>query len=413
MSFPVTCYVKRCGPLGEDLEATTKRSSRELEKAIITAVVKQAAFALGIQIGLMFLGPIGMAVSALMTVVQLVTGRIYQRATEETVARTMEAIKARGDAAQTRMQKEGEKIYQEEFPAARALAMSDQPLDKGLGGFSLKRIVKKTVSNVKKAVVLPVTHALAKFDDVVLQNKELQTDWAGKLVFRPMARAVGNATMVVAKALEKSNISKEGSLTKAVAKGREDALDVATTVGRLANPYTVLPETVGLAAKHTGQLISAGFTATGNKGAAEEVKRIGGGVHAGAQEAISVFTPIGSVRLFTGSEGLLAARAECEKMRLKAFASIDKMTAEGIAKMKSPEGRKAMRLKTAQALRDDPEFAAQMVELRELEAAEKAALNAKEAQLTAIVGPPPSTKAGAGTFMGIAAGIAAAFVATR
>ncbi len=411
MSFPVRCYQVQRGPLGEDLEATIKRSSRELEHSVIEATVKAAAWSVGVQIGLMFLGPIGMAVSALMSVVQLITGRIYQKAASETVARTMDEVKKRGDAATKIMQEEGGKIYQEELPAARILAMSDQPLDKGLGGFSLKRIVKKTVSNVKNAVTKPVGKALSKFDDVVLQNEKLQSDWAGALI-RPVVRAVGNTAMVVARTLENANISKEGSLTKAVSKGREDSLSVATSVGKLINPMTASQETVGLVAKHGGQAVAAVMTATGNEKGAAEVKRITGGVHEGAQQTVTMLTPAGSVNMFTGREGLLATREECEKLRIKAFASIDKMRVEGIAKMKSPEGRKAMRISIAQKLRDDPVFSAQLQELREIEAAERAALNTKEAQLTALVGPAPSSNS-AGTFVGVAAAIGAAFAFTR
>lgn len=408
MSFPVVCYVERRGHLGETLDESMKRSGRELTKAIIEAVVKQAAFSMGIQIALMFVPIIGWAISGLVSVTQMIVGKYYQKQMNDVIADTMEAIKQRGAAVEARVMAAGEKVYMEELPAGRALAMSDQPLPEGLSGWW-----GDFTGSVRKVVKTKIAAPVRKFiKDPKMQVKALVALTPIGMVGLAVQQ-IGRAAVSTAKAIESTNIIGKGDLSSPLRKASVVTNDVMFSAGKLASPFTQVQETVGLVGKHGGQIVAAAFEATGNEGAAEEARRIGGGIHTGAQETMTALTPAGSFNLFTGREGLVAAREACENMRTKAFAQLDQMATEGIAKLQTPECRQTMRVAIAKKLREDPVFNQQMQELRDLEAAEKAALNVEEAKLTAIVGTGTASKAGAGTFMGVAAAVAAAFVATR
>jgi ferric-dicitrate binding protein FerR (iron transport regulator) len=98
-------------------------------------------------------------------------------------------------------------------------------------------------------------------------------------------------------------------------------------------------------------------------------------------------------------------------MRERAFASIDAEAAEAIVKFKSPEGRQNTRIALAKALRNDPDFMAQVQELRDLEAQRRQPIDDYTALLEQEAGPPSSS--GAGTILGVAAAGAAAFMIAR
>jgi hypothetical protein len=387
------------------MEATLKRSSEELTDAIVEAVIKQAAFSVGIQIALLFVPVIGWALSGLISLVQMITGKYYQRQMQDVIDDTIAEIKARGDASEKRLTAIGRDVFAQELPAGRALAMSTAPLE-GLGENMFERLGR----NVGQKLVM-IARAPKK-------QEKLFTDLA-TFGLRPMTKAVLNVPLFAAKRLEVAGVVKQGTLTKPLTKVRETGADMAQSFSRFTNPMTTTQETTGLAAKWGSQAVAAVFNATGNEKAAEEALRIGNKVHAGAQETMAVFTPTGSYNLFTGREGLVTAREQCDAMRASAFAQIDKMTADGVVKIQSPECRAQMRVGIAKALRQDPTFIAQMQQLRDIEEQERAMANAQVMQFrndVASLPPPteaPPASSGAGAAVGLAAAVAAALALTR
>jgi hypothetical protein len=403
--FPVRCRVVRA--LGEgELEATLKKTSSDLNDAIVTAVVKQAAYSTGIQIALMFAGPLGLAISGLASLVQMIAGKYYQKQMQDVINDTMDAIKNRGTAMEARLTAEGQTVFMQELPAGRALAMSNTPLE-GLG----ENIFERAVRNVSKVpgdvwrVVTSPTKTLKIVGDIYTAGA------------RPIAKALLNVPLAVAKRAEYVGVAKEGTLTKPLLTIRETTNDVLTSAGRFLSPISVVQESVGLTAKWGGQAVAAGMKATGNEKGAAEVLRVTEGIHQGAQGTMTAFTPAGSYNLISGREGLLAARDACERMRGQAFAQMDKMTSEGIAKLQSPTCREQMRIGIAKALRQDPAFIEQMQRLREIEEQERLAQAAQIASLKQDVAslPPVAAPAssGAGTAVGLAAAVAAAIAFTR
>ena len=414
MSFPIRCYIVQRGPFGDDLQTVLAHSSSDLEKTIITAVAKQAAISIAMQISLMCIPIAGQALAGLMSLTQSIVGKYYSKQMTDVIAQTMDDIKTRSLAVQQRVAVAGQAVFIEELPAARDLAMNGQPIDQGLGDIwqKLSSALSTVAKTVVKAVPKPVTKVLSKFDDSVLQNKMLQTDFISKGILNPIVRGVTGAAIAVVKPLENANIINKGTLTDPLSKARTDALNVSQSAGRVLNPLTAIPEDVGLTAKYAGQAVSSVLSATGNASGAAEASRLANDIHQGAQDAISVLTPAGLVNELTGRDTYLAARQSCDDMKNKAFAALDKTASDAIAQLQSPAGRKTIRTQAALAMRADPAFQQQLAELQALNAQSQSTLDAQSAQLTAVVGPPPA-KAGAGTLVGLAAAVAAAFAVTR
>lgn len=404
MTFPIPCRVVRKSPLGDDLESTIKKSSNELNDAVVTAVVKQAAFSVGIQIALMFVPVIGWAISGLISLVQMIVGKYYQKQMQAVIADAIDQIKLRGTASEQRLLAVGQEVYAQEFPAGRALAMSNTALG-GLGANIFERAGHKIGKTIVQIVRSPK------------KQEKLFTD-VFTFGLRPLTKAALNIPVFAAKRLEVAGVVKAGALSKPLTSIRETATDMVRSFARGVNPLTTGQETIGLASKWSGQTVAAGFRATGNEKGAEAVLKVTEGVHKAAQDTMTSLTPTGSYNLFTGREGLVVAREACDNMQARAFAQIDKMTAEGVVTMRSPETRGKMRIGIAKALREDPTFIAQMQQLRDIEEQEKARSDAEVSQFKQDVAslPPPVEAApasGTGTVVGLAAAVAAALAISR
>jgi len=364
---------------------------------------------MGVQIALMFVPVIGWAIAGLLSVTQMIVGKHYQREMNKLIADTTANIKERAAAAESRVMEAAQAVYMQELPAGRALAMSSQPL-----GETIFERAYHAVVNLPKTVL----RAAARLEDqtkIIIKDPKKQlkllVDISPVGLARLAVNAATGAVLTGAKALESTGMVKEGKLSKPIAETRATVSDVTLSAARLASPFTAVQEGAGLTAKWYGEAAGAALDLVGKDGAAEEARRIGRGVHSGAQEMMTALTPTGSYNLLSGREGYVEAKAACEAMRTKAYASIDAMTRDGIAKVQSEEGRKSMRVSIAKRLREDPIFLQQMEEMRLLEEQEKAMLNKSEQGLTDIVGPP-SEKPGVGTLVGIAAAAAAAFAFT-
>lgn len=405
---PLRCTIvrPRVGyvPLGSEpgLQTVLEKEQKLLTKAIINAVIKSAAFNTGIQIALMCIPVIGQAIAGLMALMNMILGQVYQNAIKRVIANTMEAIKVRGEQARARVEEVGSQLCREEYPAAMQMAMSSQPL----GDFWSRlvkapdRIVRKVGHQVREIVVDPQK-----------QMKFLTTISSPFGLIRLGVKAAENVVIGGAKLVEDANIVKEGSISEPLKEVRDTVDDVGFSAQKATSPFTTVQESTGLIAKHGTAVVAAAMEATGNEKGAEEVRKIGNQIHGAAQDMMTAATPTGGYNLFSGREGLLAARAACEHMRERAFASIDAEAAEAIVKFKSPEGRQNTRIALAKALRNDPDFMAQVQELRDLEAQQRQPIDDYTALLEQEAGPPSSS--GAGTLLGVAAAGAAAFMIAR
>jgi hypothetical protein len=441
-NFPLRCRVVRRSSLGEEDQLTRvlTKAGEDMSTAIIEAVIKQCAFSLSINIGLMFVPVMGQAIAGLMSVMQMIAGKKYEKDTQQIIEETSQAIKDRAERASREVKQVGEMVYAQELPAARTLAMSNQPLD-GFGSF-----VKSAVSSVGKAisgaassfddavrrVSKSVSDSLAKAEDdvkkqaakledqakVIAKNPEAQLKFITTLSPIGLARLgikyAGNVAVGAAKAIESTNIVGKGDLSKPLSQARENIDENMYTAQRLASPITGAQEGVRLTAKVGGEAAAKALEAAGQKAAAEDLRKHTQEVARYAYQAELAVTPIGFYNLGSGREAYLAAKAECEKMRANAFAAIDKQKSDAIAKFQSPQGRMEMRKSIAKAMRQDPAFIDYMNKIRMLEESEMAEYNKLLAQEQAAFGVlaknvSPSTTSGAGAAVGIAAAVAAAF----
>jgi hypothetical protein len=432
--FPVRCsVVRQLGGDDDPLSKAMKRAGEDLGDAIITAVIKQCAFSLSINIGLMFVPVMGQAIAGLMSVMQMIAGKKYEKDTQEIIAETSQAIKSRGDACTKEVTAVAQMVYEQELPAARVLAMSNQPLDGFLSSVvsSVKKKVqgafKDAAGSIKKAsknlsdLEDSVKKGAARLEDqakVLAKNPEAQLKFLTTLSPIGLARlgikAYGNVVVGAAKALESTNIVGKGDLSTPLSKARAHVDENMYTAQRLTSPISAVQEGTRLTAKHGGEATAKLLEAAGNKGAAEEVRRTSGIVQEGARIATYAATPIGFYNLGSGRETYLAAKAECAKMRAKAFAEIDKQKKEAINKFKSESGRAEMRKTIAKSLRNDPAFIEYMQKIQALEDAEKLEyaklLSQEQAALSVLAqNVQPTTTSGAGAAVGIAAAVAAAF----
>jgi len=444
--FPVACYiptreathapVRRRVALG-DMNTVMEKAGEDLQHAIIEAVIKQAAFSLSINIALMFVPVIGQAIAGLMSVMSMILGNKYQKDTKDIIARTSEDIQKRAEMSQQAVSEAAEDVLVEEMPAARALAMSQQPLD------GLRRAVKKAagqVANAAKSVAGAVkdaakdaSSALAKVEDSIKEQASKLEDQAKVIATNPEAQMkfittlspVGLARLGIkytsdvivstAKLVEKTGVVNEGTLSDPLSKARAHVDENLYTAQKLTSPITGAQEGLRLTAKYGGELTAKTLEAAGQERAADRVRKVSSHAQAYAQEIQKAVTPIGFYNLASGRESYLAAKEACERMRRAAFAEIDRERIEAIAKFRSPEGREAMRVSIAKALRDDPAFIEHMRKLRELEEAELAEYNRlrvrEEAALTVLEqNAQPPTTSGAGALVAVATAAAAALL---
>lgn len=186
--FPVRCYLgdvdsdaeaaavqaslQTAALTGPDFAATMARSAKDLKSAVTQTVIEQAALNMGIQIALMFCGPIGMAAGALLSLTQQILGKVYQKEIQQIMAQTMANIQQRAAIDQQRIVDVANSVYLQELPNGQALAASNQTLS-GLGdvwssavksvGRILSQAPQKVVQaaqSVTKVIVKPVAQAI-------------------------------------------------------------------------------------------------------------------------------------------------------------------------------------------------------------------------------------------------------------
>jgi len=332
----------------------------------------------------------------------MILGQVYQRDLQQVIADTIDDIKARSQAAQARVEAAGQTVCLEEYPTVIQQLTSGQPL-----GSLWTDITNPITTVLKRSVVAPVKQVIV---DPQKQMKFLTT-------LNPvgLSRLAVKSTMKVAtfgaKRLEVAQVVNPGQLTTPLNAAQNTVDDAMFSAQRMTSPLTMAQEGTGLTFKYGCMTVAAAMDATGNENGAEAVRKIGDQVYGASQEMMTALTPTGGYNLFSGREGYLAARAACEEMRNRAFASIDAQAQEAIAKLQSIEGRHNTRVALGKALLEDPEFQAQLKELRDLEAQQRMPLDARIAMLEQAAGPPSSS--GAGTFLGVAAAGVAAFMIAR
>ncbi len=420
MNFPVPSFVVRRNALGADLQTTMAKSAQNLKTAIIKAVVKQAAAQIGVQLVLTAFVPLGTAISALMTVAQLVSGKFYERQMNDVIAQTMVDIKKRAAASEKILQNAAEIVYQQELPAARMLAASGQPLgcfygmgELGFGFSDVKKAVKKTankVSSVAKDAVKDVHQAL--------KDPKKQTDYLS-IITSPIGasrlalKATENVGIMAARGIESTGAVKKGAISKPLTTVRDKTDDVAKSAQNLTSPITGAQTATKLTAQHTSQAVASVAIQTGHRKVAEEAMREGKVGQMVSKETMTAASPTGAFNLLSGREQLVKAREMCSKMRAKAFADIDKMTKDGLAKMKTQAFHLQVRTDTAKALREDPEFQGMLAEMLARQRAEQAALDAQQKLLEDEVGPIVDKGQGAATLVGVAAAVTGAIYFTH
>lgn len=388
-------------PLGDtpDTQAVLLSEQRRLSKAIIDAVIREAALNTGIQIGLIFVPVIGQAIAGLLSLMNMILGQVYERQIQRIIADTMAAIQTRASAAQAKIEAAGNQVCIEEYPTAIQLAMSNQTFN-GLGSIwtSITGAVKAVPQQIKQ----------------VISDPKSQTKFLTSLnpigLTRLAVKDVQKAAISTAKAIESTGAVNKGTLSQPLYSLQNKTDDVMYSAAKLSSPFTVVQESVGLTFKYGSMIVAAAMEATGNQTGADAVRKIGNQVHGASQEMMTALTPTGGYNLFSGREGYLAARDACEHMRMQAFAAIDAQAQDAIAKLQSPEGRQNTRVALAKALRNDPSFIAKAQELRDLEAQQMQPLQQREDLLSQAAGPPSS---GAGTLLGVAAAGTAAFLIAR
>jgi hypothetical protein len=404
---PVRCVLARprvgYTPLGsEDLQTVLTKEQGKLTQAIIDAVIKSAAFNTGIQIGLMFVPVIGQAIAGLMALMNMALGQIYQRDIQQIIGETIDAIKTRGEAAKVRVEAAGQSVCLEEYPTVIRQLTSGQPL----GGW-WSDITSPVTTVLKKAVVAPA--------------RQIIVDPQKQMMFLTTATPMGLSRLLVkdtmkvatfgAKRLEVAQVVKPGQLTTPLNAAQNSADMVMLSAQKLQSPMTAAQEATGLTFKYGCMTVAAAMEATGNENGAEAVRKIGDQVYDASQAMMTALTPTGGYNLFSGREGYLAAKAACGEMRARVFALIDAQAQDAITKLQSIEGRHNTRVALGKALLEDPEFQAQLKELRDLEAQQRMPLDTRMALLEQAAGPPSSS--GAGTFLGVAAAGVAAFMIAR
>ena len=137
-------------------QAAVEKANKKLATDVKKVAMAAAAASIGLQIGLMFAGPIGWAASAVISLVQYFTGKRYEKMTKDEIANASVAIKDYAEKARGDVQVASDKAYQEELPAGQALAVSGQPLE-GLDNWltdGLKKVRHAATVTVKK--VMPV-----------------------------------------------------------------------------------------------------------------------------------------------------------------------------------------------------------------------------------------------------------------
>jgi hypothetical protein len=446
MSFPVHCYVVRKQPLGEEdaLAKVLEKAGQNLSDKIIEAVIKQVGFSLSISIALMFIPVLGQAIAGLMAITQAIAGKKYEKDTQEVIQDTSTDIKERAERSQAEIKAVAATVYEEEMPAAQALAMSKQSLD-GFGS-SLKKAVSRVGSAISKVgsafddavrkVTKETSDALAKAEDkvkeqaakledqakVIAKNPEAQMKFITSMTPLGLARLgikyTANVAVSAAKAIESTNIIGKGDLSKPLSQAREHVDENMYTAQLVANPITGAQETTRLTAKHGGELLAKAAEAAGDDAWAADLRKQSLETQRIAESTRTVLIPIGTYNLLTGRETYVAAKEACAKMRAQAFAEIDAQRIAAIAKFRSPEGRLEMRKSIARYLREDPAFLDYMERIRimeEAEQAEYAKLLAQEQASMSILAQnvSPSTTSGAGTIVGLAAAVAAALTFSR
>jgi hypothetical protein len=408
---PVRCVIARprvgYTPLGsEDLQNVLTKQSKELQQSILDAVIKQAALATSAQLGVVIffwsIPALGQALAGLLSLMNMILGQVYQRDIQQVIAEAMEAIKARGEASQARVEAAQDQVCVDEYPTVIRQLISGQPL-----GSLWTDITNPITTVLKRSVVAPVKQVIV---DPQKQMKFLTT-------LNPvgLSRLAVKSTMKVAtfgaKRLEVAQVVKPGQLTTPLNAAQSTVDDAMFSAQRMTSPLTMAQESVGLTFHYGTMVVAEAMEATGNENGAEAVRKIGEQVHGSAQAMMTALTPTGGYNLFSGREGYLAARAACAEMRNKAFAAIDANTKEAITKIQSIEGRHTARIALGKALQNDPDFQAMLKELLDLRAQQTQVLSAGVSLLEQAAGPPSSS--GAGTFLGVAAAGVAAFMIAR
>jgi hypothetical protein len=395
-----------------------KSNIKHLTDQIVQAVVRQAVVSLSIQITLMCIPVIGWAIAAVMSVLQQITGKIYEAQMKREINNCIGDIQQRGEVVKSRVEAVAIRAANEELPAAQALAVSNDQLN-GLGDFWSKLV--SPVNKIIKQVPRIIPNA-GRSIRITVQDPKKLTNFVSTLNIVGLARvavkAAGKVVVFAADRIEDTKLIQEGILSKPITSVMAEVDDVGKSAQRMASPFTVVQESTGLVAKHGSQVVAAGFIATGNEKAAEEVLKVGRALKKGTDSLMPALMPVTFYNLVTGRESVMAAKDACERMRSQAYAALDKTGTDAIAALNAPEGRAKLRIAMAKGMRQDPAFAAGMQELRDLQSQQLAPLAAQHAALeqqvgkiaTPVVTPIPANVVNAGTNTNAIIGTAAAAV---
>lgn len=457
--FPVRCILVR--PLGADpaaeLQSGIAKASDDLKDKIMEGAIRGAAIQIGVQIGLMFAGPVGWAAGAVISLAQHFTGKYYTKKTKDVIEQASTDVKNYAKKKESYVTARMIAVYQEELPASQLLAASNQDL--GLGsilssiiGAAKKTVKKIVVAPVKKVVTSPMAQAKTlstilapaisvprivikdalrvtqKGVDVVVRDtgvSKVVSEVGKKTGVTQAAEFVGEKTGV-SSAAKKSGIVGKGSWVNQPGEAAEKVDDIGTSAQKIATLFipgmqaVAAGELLRVGSKVGGKAVATGFRATGNEGAAEEAERISKGGQYAGETLEYAGTPTGLYNTMSGREGYLYAVQGAADMKSRACKMIDAVMNDIIAKFSSPTGRAALRVQTAKSLRNDPEAMAAIqaalnqealdrYTLANQESSEAAALAAMEKNAQADT---PSSGNG-GLLVGIGAAAAAAFAFTR
>jgi hypothetical protein len=449
--FPVRCVLVLGSDPAADMQTGLKNITDDVKATVMEGAIRGAAVQMGIQTGLMFAGPVGWAVSSVISLAQHFSGKYYTKKTKDVIEQASLDIKAYAKKKQKYVESRMIQVYDEEFPAAAALALSNQDLGSWFTDLvgKAKKTVKKVVAPVKKVIASPASQSkllstiaapVVSVPRIIIKDALRATQKVVNVTIRDtgISKAVsqaGKATGVtqaaefvgdktgISDAAKKSGVVGKGSWVNQPGQAAEKVDEIGTTAQKIATMFVpgmqaiAAGELLRVGSKVGGKAVATGFRATGNEGAAEEAERLSKAGQYAGQTLEYAGTPGGLYNTMSGRETYLYALKAAAEMKAKAFKMIDDVMGDVIKKFTSPAGRETLRVQIAKNIRNDPVALQEAIDrenaaryaLANQEAAEAAALAAMEKNAQADT---PST-GGAGLLVGISAAAAAAFAFTR
>ncbi len=372
-----------------ELAAKMDAMRDEIKDRMIKAAYRIGAAQMGVQIYLMLLGPGGAILGSILSAVQFFAGRYYARKTKQVLEQAAQDIQTYMTQIEAEVNKRGEEIAAEEFPAASKLALSSDPLN-GLGalGFDIGRSISRLTSPIGKAFSNIVENPTKKVLKVVAPVVVQPVRWSAKTLLRGAAVTTGTVGLKSVsnefKEAEHATDNKAQGATKALSSPDNMLKETITTTTQVATGQPLL-NTAGAALQTTGRVTGVeevskagdqskewgkGSDALANR--AGQTTNLEKTIDAGHQNIKS------GAGMVTGAEQYEEAKKVAEKLRNEGIAGLRKIRDQALADLNKPATRAAIRKALAKQIREDPDA---LAEARALQAQEDALHAQQQAEI--------------------------------